>query len=220
MTELIKAAIRRTGVYQPIRNWMVKRRQGKQYVEWERNGKPVPPPHIVKQRTLNMYARKFGLTILVETGTYYGDMVDAMKDCFERIYSIELSKPLYEKAKARFAGIEHIELIWGDSGTELARVVPRLERPALFWLDGHYSAGETARAAKDTPVYEELNCILESPVPGHVIIIDDARLFGTDAAYPQLEELTQLVKSKAADLEVTVQNDAIAITPVCRLCAV
>ena len=183
--------------------------------KWE----AVPPPHIVKQRTLNMYARKFGLTILVETGTYYGDMVDAMKDCFERIYSIELSKPLHEKAKARFAGIEHIELIWGDSGTELARVVPRLERPALFWLDGHYSAGETARAAKDTPVYEELNCILESPVPGHVIVIDDARLFGTDAAYPQLEELTQLVKSKAADLEVTVQNDAIAITPVCQMSA-
>jgi hypothetical protein len=52
----------------------------------------VPPPHIVKQQTLRSYSKKFGLNILVETGTLHGDMVEAMKKDFERIYSIELNR--------------------------------------------------------------------------------------------------------------------------------
>jgi hypothetical protein len=78
-------------------------------------------------------------------------MVEAMKDVFEQIYSIELSRDLYEKAMKRFTGVTHIRLIRGDSGKELGRVVNEIDRPALFWLDGHYSAGVAAKGEKDTP---------------------------------------------------------------------
>jgi hypothetical protein len=52
---------------------------------WERSGRPVPPPHAAKQAVLRAYARAFRTPVLVETGTYMGDMVAAMLDQFDRI---------------------------------------------------------------------------------------------------------------------------------------
>lgn len=213
MKQSLKMAIQKTPLYALLRNWAETRRQKRELMEWYRNGRPVPPPHIVKQRTLRSFADRFGLMILVETGTYFGDMVAAMKDDFDRVYSIELSKELYEKARRRFRDEEKVELIYGDSGTELGKLIHRLDKPALFWLDGHYSAGVTARGDKDTPIYEELTHIFNAQDIGHVIIIDDARCFETDAAYPCIEELSKFIKSKRSNVSITVEEDSIRVTP-------
>ncbi|MBW6486950.1 MAG: hypothetical protein K0B01_12455 [Syntrophobacterales bacterium] len=162
---------------------------------------------------LQYYSERFNLDVLVETGTYYGEMVEAMRGIFKHIYSIELSRELYEKARKRFNGEKHIELIWGDSGVELEKIMGKLDQPALFWLDGHYSAGETARGDKDTPIYEELNHILNAKNRRNVIVIDDARLFGGDPAYPGREELFAFIKSRRPDVNIVVQGDSIRITP-------
>jgi hypothetical protein len=172
----------------------------------------MPPPHLLKQRALREYAQRYGLKILVETGTFYGEMVDALRDEFDHIYSIELSTELYEQALQKFKGLRHIELIHGDSGVELGKLVPRIRQPALFWLDGHYCDGVTAKGAKDTPIYEELHHIL-SPESGHVIIIDDARLFGSDPGYPSVEELSEFIRSRAPGAGIVVQDDSIRVTP-------
>ena len=188
-------------------------RQKLDHAEWERKGRPVPPPYIVKQRVIREYAKRYRLKVLVETGTYVGDMVDAMKADFDRIYSIELSKYLYKKAMMRFRGVNNIELIHGDSGSELKKILDRISQPALFWLDGHYSGVVTARGAKDTPVYEELYQIFNSNDLGHIIIIDDARLFGKDPTYPSIEELSEFIKSKRSNSDIAVKDDSIRITP-------
>jgi hypothetical protein len=216
MFQLIKQIIRQILPAIYCRSGGEKRRQVEELACWEKCGKPSPPPPIVKQRTLQNYSKRFGLKILVETGTYYGDMVEAMKEDFDRLYSIELSKELYEKAKERFKKAKNIELICGDSGRELGSLMSKLDQPALFWLDGHYSGGVTARGDKDTPIYEELDHILHSPDRGHVIIIDDARLFGNDPGYPSIQELTDFIKSINPNLDIVVQHDIIRITPVLR----
>ncbi len=213
MNQLREQIVKKITFYSPLQKWVKEKRQMKQIARWEKNGKPLPPPHEVKQRTLQDYSERFHLEILVETGTYYGDMVEAMREAFNHIYSIELSKELYEKARERFKGEKHIELIWGDSGVELGTLMGRLDQPALFWLDGHYSAGETARSDKDTPIYEELNHVFNAKDRGNVIIIDDARNFGTDPAYPGMEELHDFIKSRRPDVNIVVQDDSIRITP-------
>ncbi|GFE57987.1 hypothetical protein [Geobacter sp. AOG1] len=209
MNQLIKQLIKKTPLYHPLRSlldlWGEKR--------WEREGKPIPPPYLIKQLTLKTYAKKFKLKILIETGTYYGDMIEEMKDIFDRIYSIELSDELYEKARLRFKKYEHIELIHGNSGIELENLIHSIQQPALFWLDSHFSSGETAKGDKDTPIYEELEHILNAPDMGHVIIIDDARFFGTDPAYPTIDELCVFVRSKRPEINILVQDDTIRITP-------
>ena len=213
MNQVVKRIIDKIPFYSQIRNRVAKHKQMKELVEWERNGKPVPPPHIVKQRMIQAYSKKYGLKILVETGTYYGDMIDAMKDVFDVLYSIELSRELYEKARIRFRGLKHIKLICGDSGVEIKDIVGRLDQPALFWLDGHYSGGVTAKGSKDTPIYDELTSILDSPVKDHVILIDDARCFGRDQDYPSIQELSDFIRAKRADLIILVQDDCMRITP-------
>ena len=209
MKRTLKKLIRRTPIYPALRII----RQNRKFKEWERCGRPAPPPHIVKQRTIREFAEKFGVKVLIETGTYYGDMVEAMKNYFDRIYSIELSNELYEQAKRRFADDDRIKIIHGDSGIELGKIIARLDQPVLFWLDGHYSAGETAKGDKDTPIYEELTHIFNSQQRGHVVIIDDARCFGTDAAYPSIDELIKFIKAKNPNATIEVENDSIRIFP-------
>src|SRR5262245_43262543 len=97
-----------------IRKWLRARRDRRTLEEWERRGRPVPPPHIVKQRVLREYAERYGLRTLVETGTYRGDMIEAMRPVFEKIVSIELGQDLFAAARKRFKRVAHVELIQGD----------------------------------------------------------------------------------------------------------
>jgi hypothetical protein len=89
----------------------------------------------------------------------------------------------------------------------------KINQAALFWLDGHYSAGITAKGEKDTPIFEELSHILNAPDKRHVIIVDDVQNFGTNPAYPSLEELSAFIKSKRAGLDICVKNNMICIYP-------
>jgi hypothetical protein len=68
-------------------------------------------------------------------------MVEAMRKHFDRIYSIELSRDYHDAATKRFAAYRHIDLLLGESSEVLRGIVERLDRPALFWLDGHFSGG-------------------------------------------------------------------------------
>ena len=130
--------------------------------EWEKKGRPSPPPHIVKQMAIEEYQKKFDLKLLVETGTYLGDMVEAQRNHFEKIYSVELSKKLFQRATKRFKVYSHINILNGDSGVVLNKLIQEIDKPALFWLDGHYSEGITAKGAKECPVLEELEAIQKS----------------------------------------------------------
>jgi hypothetical protein len=184
-----------------------------QILEWVNRGLPAPPPHVVKQAVVRAFADRYGIRILVETGTYFGDMVDAMKERFERVYSIELSAELFRRAAARFRDERNVTLIQGDSGQAIEQVLTELREPALFWLDGHWSSGVTARGDRDTPVRQELDAIFASDELPHVILIDDARHFGTEADYPSIEALRQLTLAKRPRFEFGVDVDIIRISP-------
>ena len=72
------------------------------YWYWKLRGEPRRIPHIVKQRTVLEHAQAFDLTTLIETGTYYGEMIAAVVDRFRKIYSIELDPELAKRAQQRF----------------------------------------------------------------------------------------------------------------------
>ena len=183
-----------------------------QLAEWEKNGRPSPPPHIVKQLAIQECLRKFQTEILVETGTYLGDMVEAQRDHFKKIYSIELSEKLFNKAIKRFKGHLHIKILHGDSGIVLNKLMNEIDKPALFWLDGHYSHGMTAKGEKECPVPEELKAIFKSALP-HIILIDDARLFNGTHDYPTIGQIMEIVKSNNRQYLVEIKDDIIHVTP-------
>jgi hypothetical protein len=182
-----------------------------QFKRWQEAGKPVPAPHAVKRRIVGSYARSFGTDIFVETGTYLGDMVFAVKDLFRSIFSIELSIDLWKRARSRFWASPHIEICQGDSCEVLPRILSRISEPCLFWLDGHYSAGATAKGFLETPIVQELETIFGHAVKDHVILIDDARCFNGTHDYPTLERLRQLVATHRPEFVFSVANDIIRI---------
>lgn len=182
------------------------------FAVWEKNGRPLPPPHIVKQKAIEEYRRNFQTRVLVETGTYLGDMVEAQRGHFEKIYSIELSEKLFIKAKKRFKEYRQIKILQGDSGVVLNKLMTEIDKPALFWLDGHYSGGITAKADKECPVPEELETILKSSLP-HVILIDDARLFNGTHDYPTMNEIDEIIKISNRSYFMETKDDIIRLTP-------
>ncbi len=196
-----------------VKELKTKLRAHRQLRKWKHAGCTNPPPHPIKQNVVARYARAYNLSVFVETGTFRGDMVHAMRMQFQSIYSIELQAELCAAAKRRFAQDDHIHILNGDSGVVLRELLPSICSPTLFWLDGHWSGGETARAQLDTPVMAELAAILQHPLAGqHVILIDDARLFDGNSDYPTLQQIAGHVhKDLVAD--VSVENDVICIVP-------
>jgi len=189
--------------------WKTLRKQQskKQLDEWNKNGCPAPPPHIIKQMTIREYQDKYKYLVLVETGTYKGDMVEAQKKIFRKIFSIELGVDLFNKATKRFQNDDNITIVQGDSGKVLPEILLEINEPAIFWLDGHYSAGITAKGEKDCPIFEELDAIFNNKKFNHIILIDDARCFIGKGDYPTIDKLTEYIKNKNEQYQVEVKHD-------------
>jgi hypothetical protein len=183
----------------------------KKIILWEVAGKPIPPPHIVKQKSLIEYAAKFKVQTLVETGTFMGEMIDAVLNIFPKIISIEVDPALAGRAKEKFSSHPHVKIIHGDSGEVLPSLTNQIKEPCLFWLDAHYSGGVTGMSDMETPIVRELSVLLEHGQPDHVILIDDAREFTGKNNYPALEEVSKLVKSRRPDWIMQVKDDVIRI---------
>lgn len=177
---------------------------------WEKEGKKLPAPHVFKQALIHGYQKKFNLKILIESGTYLGDMIFAQLPYFDTLYSIELGDQLWELATKRFENNNKVSILKGDSGEVLHDLVPKLNQAALFWLDGHYSAGITALGSKECPIYEELDAIFKSNLR-HVILIDDARLFIGKNDYPTIADLKTYVLENRPNAIFEVMDDTIRI---------
>ncbi|QIK55424.1 hypothetical protein G7050_13775 [Dysgonomonas sp. HDW5A] len=170
----------------------------------------MPTPHAIKQELVARYGKKHNISTFVESGTYLGDMIWAQQDNFEKIYTIELSKFLQEAAKHRFRKSSHIEFIHGDSGKLMPTLIKDLPEKSLFWLDGHYSGGITARGDKDCPITEEVKAILSSDIE-HVLLIDDARYFIGERDYPTINGLSAYILSVYPKSIITIESDCIIV---------
>jgi hypothetical protein len=203
----LKNHIKSTRFYDLIKLFRDKR----EIDNWEKKGRPIPPPSGVKQKIVQEYGEKNSLNILVETGTYSGDMIWACRRSFNQIYSIEFDEKLFLQATRKFAKFHHISIRHGDSAEVLPEILRDITQPCLFWLDAHYSGGITGKAALETPIIKEIQAIMAHPLKGHMILIDDARMFTGENDYPTMKDLEKIIATKFPDKTVEVYNDIIRI---------
>jgi hypothetical protein len=175
-----------------------------------------PPRPASLQEKYSLVAR-FGqqrqIDNFIETGTFEGDMVEAQRGIFHKIVTIELGDKLFEVAKQRFSAYDHIHVLHGDSGTMLVEAMHLIDGPVVYWLDAHYSKGITAHGEKETPILKELSLIAARGQYGDVILIDDARLFGLNPAYPKLATIQKFVARHLPTYSFKVESDMICIIP-------
>lgn len=138
---------------------------------------------------------------------------------FDYVASIEIVESLYIDAKKMFRANTNVHLYCGDSGKMISNVIDdsrkgRNVSKIIFWLDGHYSGGETGKGEKDTPIIEELNTIFNKIEDGCIILIDDARCYthtGEFREYPTTDFLKSTVLKRYRYAKISIRNDIIRI---------
>ncbi len=160
----------------------------------------------------------------IETGTYLGQTTAAMRTLFKKVVSIELSDELYMEACKKFADDTRVQLLHGDSATQLDIALDIAgSSPAMIWLDAHWSGGATARASENTPIMSELESIRRRGREGDIILIDDIRYFidlpeGFDThesnrGYPSLINLLEVIASLPGNYRAFMAGDVMVAMP-------
>jgi hypothetical protein len=162
---------------------------------------------------------ELSLASAVETGTFMAESAIALRGIFGKVWSIELSSQLYEAANAQHAS-DGLKFIHGASHRVLPSLLREISDPALFWLDGHWSGGDTAGEDRECAVLDEIAAIDAWPYAGgSAVLVDDARLFlGPPPAphkpenWPTFPELLDALRSHF-DRYVAVFDDVIIAGP-------
>lgn len=197
-----------------IRNYIHQIRDILRTISWLLNGKIGNPPHIIKQAIIKNYAIIFNKGVLVETGSFMGYMIFSQLHTFDEIYSVEIADYYYQRLLKIFKGSKKVKLVLGDSAEKLPSVLQEIKKDAIFWLDGHFSGGMTGQSKLGvSPVIFEVDLILKNRSNfKDIILIDDARLFGTDG-YPTIDRLLEVFGDELKNYTWFVDDDVIRFIP-------
>ena len=114
--------------------------------------------------------------IFIETGSLHGNGIyHALNAGFKTIYSIELSPILYQECVDRYKDDSRVHLILGDSHLVMDELLSKINEQITFWLDGHYSGGDSVMGKYELPLIQELEAIGRHHIKTHTLIIDDLR---------------------------------------------
>ncbi len=182
------------------------------YFVWLINGKTGFAPSIAKQKFICDIAKQASIKTFIETGTYMGDMVSAVRSYFEKVYSIELAQTYYKAAIKRFKKYSNVSIISGDSGVELPKILSQLSGPAIFWLDGHYSGGDTAKSTENSPLRKEIESILLWKFKTEsILIIDDVNSLSGSNGYPTVDEIKDIVQRAGLCLSTELDGNILVV---------
>jgi len=176
--------------------------------------RPGPPTTIISK-----LRKTYGVRTFVETGTYTGDTANWASQEFEKVITIEISESLYRKAVRKYGGKANIEFLLGNSGDKLSEIVPKLDSPSIFWLDAHWSGGETCGEMDECPLIQEIQAINTSN-HDHFLFIDDARLFTSPPPHPHkieqwptIDAVIETLNSGKHRYYIVINEDVIVAVP-------
>jgi hypothetical protein len=151
--------------------------------------------------------QKYPNPVFIESGSYYGDGVQAAVDAgFKIIYSIELDAKLYMHCVNRFKDNPGVNIIFGDSHLLLDYILSRVNTPATFWLDGHWAGEGTARGEFESPLIKELEAIGRHYIKNHKILIDDLRCWNCGVQGFDKETITEVCLQINPEYKITFEN--------------
>ncbi len=155
---------------------------------------------------------QYNLRFFVETGTLIGNTAKWASENFDDVYTIECSEKFYIISKDRIGAIPNVRITHGFSQYVLDGILSSLTGPALIWLDAHWSPDLKYRHFDQIicPVLDEIEIISTSD-QGHVILIDDFRLFGKESGWPSFDKVKKALEK--LNKRVTYSIDVIMAVP-------
>ena len=185
-----------------------------QFIEWKKRNFLDNSPQFIKEKIFMKYSCPNGQWI--ETGTYKGMTTKFLSQKFNMVHSIEPGKILFTDAcvklncvtqnvffedeknaiHAAISENKKIILYNGLSVAVMSLLLPKLRGDINFWLDGHYSGGNTFKADKECYVQEELLIIKNnlSNFTKVTILIDDVRCFLLPNKFRDYPDINYLVE--------------------------
>ena len=193
----------------PLSRWLIELQTWGDHLRWKYSGgeKQVLSAYGKRRVILDALSSR-DLRTVIETGTFLGDTAHFLASRGVRVISVEVDGRLAALARARFANSANVKIVEGDSGKLLPELIAGLEKPALFFLDGHYSGGVTGKGEQETPVVKEVEAVLAGAPTGSFVIIDDARCFGLLPDYPPLGEFLTTLRNRGVG-DAVVKDDSI-----------
>ena len=177
----------------------------------------TPAPNYVKWQVLKRWG---GSSTWIETGTYTGETTLFLSKFARTVISIEPARSFAEAAKEKFKNSKNVLILEGTSEANLDNAIASLQKDEIldvsFWLDGHYSGGDTFLAEKECPIVEELAIIEKylNKFKKVSILIDDVRVFSPSGlnigGYPSLSDLAAWADKK--QLRWIIENDIFIMT--------
>lgn len=132
----------------------------------------------LKQSTVKhlfrLHPRYRRIHTFLETGTFKARTITNMLGLFRVLHTIELSKPLFERAVKKYGHLK-INFHLGDSSVLLPEIAKKVNGPIFFYLDAH--GFDRSDVVEGFPLPAELDYI-KTRSQADVIAIDDVHLFG------------------------------------------
>lgn len=148
------------------------------------------------------YARRHGISTVVETGTAYGFTAAevAASEQIDVVWTCEIEPERYYGAVLHTMLLPKVHCVLADSRQFVVDAAFRLG-PTVWFLDAHSVEWvEQGEQAPEVPLLDEIKHIAHRN-KNDVILIDDARLLGTAHGWPRLDEVLSLTGSFSASTE-------------------
>jgi hypothetical protein len=161
-----------------------------------------PFPTFVKKEVFNEF--NSSSKIWIETGTLVGDTAKYLSKVAKFVYTIEPSEKYYNISLKNLTNCENVK-IYNDTSENKLNDILEIIKPnseVCFWLDGHWSGGDTFKGETDTPILSELDTIeryLNKFSKLH-ILVDDFRIF-------DIGNSTEIYPSKEVLIEYAAKNN-------------
>ena len=169
-------------------------------------------------KTATLFLKEIsGIDSFIETGTYLGRTTEWAAEHFHLVYTIELSEKIFKETSSRLSEMTNIKFLQGDSRHHLQNIIDSVGAPVIFWLDAHWSGGETAGEEDQCPLLQELEIIYASSYD-HIVMIDDARTYtlpprkpNNPEQFPTICDIIDIARKR--NVTITILDDVIYIIP-------
>ncbi len=167
------------------------------------------------EREVEYLVNAMALSVFFEGGTYKGETALRASRSIDKVFTVERSEFMFATAQSAIGDVKNIVMLKGDSRDHLQAVLDANDN-IIFWLDAHWSGGNTYGESDECPLLDELRIIFSNK-KNYVILIDDARLFLAPPPKPhvlgQWPTIKAIVRILPEDWDVVVYEDVIYLLP-------